>query len=834
METWGENLHLYRSYEEQNIYTNIKTEGDATDLYIPNNTSKFVTNKVFHSREDLVEWVQQVGRSLGYAIVIKRSVRKASGVMSKVCFQCDRGGVYGSKASSRNTTTKKINCPFGLIGKYVKAYNWWTLRVVCDEHNHDHAQHIPMKGQPRAMRLCENEVRLVEEDLSTQYVKPREILFRNSSDEEHDIHTNIKTEGDATDLYVPENTSKFVTNKVFHSREDLVEWVQQVGRSMGYAIVIKRSVRKASGVMSKVCFMCDRGGVCRSKKISSRNTTTKKINCPFALIGKYVKAYNWWTLRVICDKHNHDHAQHIRMQGHPYAMRLSENEAQLVEDLSTQYLKPREILIALKEKNVDNLSTLKTIYNARQKFRRTKNAGRTEMQVVMSFLKQQGYVYESRANETTNELEDLFFAHPKSLELWRAFPDVVLIDATYKTDRYRLSLLEIVGVTSTGVTFCLAFVFMQKQRECGYVWALNCLKSTIGDICPRVVVTDRELALMNACNIVFPDAKQLLCRWHINQCILKNCRPLILDLQTWNSFYQVWMKLVDSPTKEWYEYNLSGLEAILFYYPGVLDYLNEEWLTRHKEMFVSAWAEYLNFGNHLINQAERQHFKLKLYLESKQSDLQTSLNYIHEVIQSEDALIMASIEVSNPRNNATSGFYMFLTKDWISRKKKRTKWYNCRAAGTSHDSHMIFVTRFGNCRNLLTAMKRVTELLGCDFGKSLKLRKITAVGLCFGQSRGAIASIRSSLAGVFFSIFFWICFQASRCTIHILFYNTPKFLLHDPEEEMEAANTNCRRSGEDEERRWKRLEECMISLATTGLACSMESSRKNGFEQDPP
>lgn len=462
-------------------------------------------------------------------------------------------------------------------------------------------------------------------------------LHRNSSDKEHDIHTNITTQGDTSNLYAPDNTSKFVTNKVFHSREDLIEWVQQVGRSIGYVIIIKRSVKKPSGVMSRVCFMCDRGGVYRSNKISSRNTTTKKINCPFELIGKYEKVHNWWTLRVVCETHNHDHAQHIHMKGHPYAMRLSENEVQLVEDLSTQYLKPREILFALKKKNVDNVSTLKTIYNARQKIRITKNAGRTEMQAVMLFLKKQGYVHESRANETTNELEDLFFAHPKSLELWRAFPHVVLIDATYKTNRYQVSLVEIVGVTSTNMTFCIAFVFMHKQKESNYIWALNRLKSTIDCICPRVIVTDRELALMNACKIVFPDAKQLLCRWHIYQSILKNCRPLILDLQTWNSFYQVWMKLVDSPTKEWYEYNLAGLEAILFYYRGVVDYLNEVWLTPYKEMFVSAWTENLNLGSHTSNQAERQHFKLKLYLESTQSDLQTSIYYIHQVIQSQDA-----------------------------------------------------------------------------------------------------------------------------------------------------------------------------------------------------
>ena len=97
--------------------------------------------------------------------------------------------------------------------------------------------------------------------------------------------------------------------------------------------------------------------------------------------------------------------------------------------------------------------------------------------------------------------------------MWRAFPHVMLMDATYKTNRYETPLLEIVGVTPTNQTFCVAFVYMHKETESNYTWAIECLKSTI-DSCmfPRVIVTDRDLACMNACNNVFLEAKGLLCR----------------------------------------------------------------------------------------------------------------------------------------------------------------------------------------------------------------------------------------------------------------------------------------------------------------------------------
>ena len=152
------------------------------------------------------------------------------------------------------------------------------------------------------------------------------------------------------------------------------------------------------------------------------------------------------------------------------------------------------------------------------------------MQVVMSFLQREGYIFESRTNAVTNELEDLFFAHPGSLERWRAFPHVLLMDATYKTNRYRMPLLKIVCVTATNMTFCIAFMFMHLEKVFNYTWALRCLQSTMdGCTGPRVIVTDRELALMNASAQVFPEAKKLLYRWHIYRSILSKCKPSITN-----------------------------------------------------------------------------------------------------------------------------------------------------------------------------------------------------------------------------------------------------------------------------------------------------------------
>ncbi|KAL4558535.1 hypothetical protein LXL04_036736 [Taraxacum kok-saghyz] len=280
------------------------------------------------------------------------------------------------------------------------------------------------------------------------------------------------------------------------SRQDLIDWVQNVGHGIDYVIVIKKSRRNYN-----VVFQCDRGGVYRSTKNSTRNAGTKKINCPFKLQGRYTASGDSWNVKMVCEMHNHQPA--LFLEGHPYPRRLTEDETRLVEDLLEKNVKPKDIVSTLKKQNVNNLSTIKTIYNADEKIRRTKRGDKSQMQVVMEFLEHNDFVHESRANASTNELEDLFFAHPKSLEIWRAFPHVVLMDGTYNTNRYKLPLLEIVGVTPTNMIFCIAFVYMHKEKKPNYTWALDCLKSLMdGCMLPRVIITDRELALMNTYNSV--------------------------------------------------------------------------------------------------------------------------------------------------------------------------------------------------------------------------------------------------------------------------------------------------------------------------------------------
>jgi len=49
-------------------------------------------------------------------------------------------------------------------------------------------------------------------------------------------------------------------------------------------------------------------------------------------------------------------------------------------------------------------------------------------------------------NPNTKKLEILFFVYPDSIILYKEYPNILLIDYTYKTNRFRIPLLNIGAV----------------------------------------------------------------------------------------------------------------------------------------------------------------------------------------------------------------------------------------------------------------------------------------------------------------------------------------------------------------------------------------------------
>ena len=364
-------------------------------------------------------------------------------------------------------------------------------------------------------------------------------------------------------LYANRRTC-FILFQCWFSCEELVNWVQEVGRDNGYCIIKRRTKdTTGKGLPTKVTFMCDKGGVYRGKgESSSRKTGTRKSDCEFKLIGKKDLKNDVWSLRVVTDSHNHPPATTLR--GHPYPMRLKPNEQEIVAEMTKDHALPFSILRRIQRDDPGNLSNLRNIYNERQKLRRAGVGQSSPVQILLTKLHEKNFGHSFDVNEKTQKLERLFFVHPTSRRMFRAFPQVLIIDSTYKTNKYNFPFLEMVGATSTGQTFSVACAALIRERQQDFVWALNCLKEVLtGCVLPRVIITDRDLGLVNACMKVFPDAAHQLCRFHILNNVTTHCKKSFRE-RDWTTFEQMWSELVWSSTPESYYTRREALRDFLF------------------------------------------------------------------------------------------------------------------------------------------------------------------------------------------------------------------------------------------------------------------------------
>ncbi|KAL5184862.1 hypothetical protein HKD37_17G048497 [Glycine soja] len=242
-------------------------------------------------------------------------------------------------------------------------------------------------------------------------------------------------------------------------------WARSVAHENGFIAVIMRSDTH-TGSRGRSLFVligCERSGryKCRKKEFVRRDTRSRKCGCPFKLRGKPVIGGQGWMVKLICGIHNHELAKSL--VGHPYVGRLTKDEKRIIVDMTKSMVKPRNILLTLKEHNANSCTTIKQIYNARSAYHSSITGSDTKI--------------------------------------------------TYKTNKYRLPLLDFVGVTPTGMTFFAGFTYLEGERVNNVVWTLEQFRGLFlrRDCLPVVIVTDRDLTLMNVVKTVFPECTNLLC-----------------------------------------------------------------------------------------------------------------------------------------------------------------------------------------------------------------------------------------------------------------------------------------------------------------------------------
>src|SRR5689334_12101855 len=302
----------------------------------------------------------------------------------------------------------------------------------------------------------------------------------------------------------------------FDSRESLLASINAWAAPRGYAFTTGKSTRDPRSGRRTITFACDRGGrpgahTSKDQKPAERqrSTSSRITGCQFSINAKESLDKSYWYIkhRPGEEKSVHNHEPSLHITAHPAHRALSSTDQSVIGNLASAGIAPKDIRTYMRQSSqTAQGATQQDIYNCIAQRRRELLAGQSTMHALANELDKEGFQTRIQLDHD-GRVTAVLFAHPTSLGYLNAYPELLLLDCTYKTNKYKMPLLDMIGADACQRSFCIAFAFLSGEDEDDYIWALDQLQSIyeLYDIRqPSVILTDRCLACMNAISRCFP------------------------------------------------------------------------------------------------------------------------------------------------------------------------------------------------------------------------------------------------------------------------------------------------------------------------------------------
>jgi hypothetical protein len=441
----------------------------------------------------------------------------------------------------------------------------------------------------------------------------------------------------------------------YASYDDLLAAAQEHAKRAGYAFTGGRSCKRKGGYIRKE-LICDKGGKFTptiNEDYRKRQRMSKKTQCPCSVYARERPDGTWNLLhRKETTNATHNHGPfHDPSACHQHRT-LSPAQIELVHAHHDAGIGPKHtvaVLLGQPEMHI----VKRDIYNIVQKLRRERRGGRAPPEALVACLKEEaakGGIVFNLEQDDDGHIKNLFIADRRSIEYYVRNPDILLLDCTYRTNKFDMPMLDALGVDCMSEQFTVFIAFLDDETETNFKYALDQFLGHIDPLIrPAVIATDCEVALMNVIDNLFPPArtKSVLCYWHISKNVLTNCKAKFETEERWEEFMRGFRDVVYSKTEYDYEDNLDKWKMEFGWNDGqphqppqestiievqrvaerelersALVYCTGQWLSKYKEKVVHAWTDrYFNGNVTTTSRLEGAHRVLKSWIGGPSNDL---------------------------------------------------------------------------------------------------------------------------------------------------------------------------------------------------------------------
>lgn len=435
----------------------------------------------------------------------------------------------------------------------------------------------------------------------------------------------------------------------YSSFEELLSAAQTHAKAAGFAFVTGKTKKKNGRIIKQL--NCKRGGVYRQYRPDStedsrkRQRSTQRINCPVAIKARERPDGTWELCHIArleteTNSHNHGPDNPAAFTEH---RRLNEEQTSIVHTHHYAGISPSRTVTVLKMQFPTIDINHRDIYNIVAELSRAKRCGMPPPEALIVQLeleKAEGHIFFEWERDLAGHISFLFVADQRSIRYLSKHFDMLLLDCTYKSNKFDMPLLDIIGVDSMGCTFSVAFCFLDSEIEENYSKAIQHLVTILpAGQWPSVIATDCELALISAIDRQFPAirTKRVICFWHICKNLMVNCKSKFETEERWEDFERYFRDVVYAKTPEEYEDRVVEFKAEFYFNDGnplpfiqgqpqnihiirsleqdAVKYALGGWLIPYHQQIVHAWVDQsFHGGTTTTSRLEGAHAVLKRWI----------------------------------------------------------------------------------------------------------------------------------------------------------------------------------------------------------------------------
>lgn len=297
----------------------------------------------------------------------------------------------------------------------------------------------------------------------------------------------------------------------FDTHEEAYLYYKEYAKSVGFGTAKLSSRRsRASKEFIDAKFSCIRYGNKQQSDDAINPRPSPKIGCKASMHVKRNQNGKWYVCSFVKD-HNHEL---LPEQAHFF--RSHRNVETLKDDMR---LRKRKILSA----GSKQLCAYQSVEVLEGYIRNQYDKGRFlslengDAQVLLNFCmhmqdENPKFYYDVDLNEE-HKLRNVFWVSSKGVEDYQYFSDVISVDTTYISAKYKIPLVTFVGVNNHMQPTLLGCALIADETLHTFLWLIQTWLVPMSGRAPRVILTEQNGALKQAVAAVLPDTRHCFSLW---------------------------------------------------------------------------------------------------------------------------------------------------------------------------------------------------------------------------------------------------------------------------------------------------------------------------------